>query len=227
MSREISHLDAIISSPSNPLLFLRTIQPSDASALSSILSSPSNKSDPHGKDIDIPTAQSSISRMRESASQPTVADAQGNVISGPSRVNMMLVLKSEDENRQPAETVIGLGGFGAIKDWERGGQKIRAGDVGVMMDPAYKRRGYGVEAMRMAINWAFSPTSEGGPQLDLVTITTLEDNGPMVKLLNEKFGLEGKGVSRPAEFDADKNEVYYELSKEDWRSITSAQYVGI
>ncbi|QYS93562.1 N-acetyltransferase domain-containing protein [Trichoderma simmonsii] len=218
MSREISHLDTIIPSPSNPLLFLRTIQPSDASAFSSILSSPSNKSDPHGKDIDIPTAELSISRMRESASKPTILDAQGNVISGPSRVNMMLVLKSEDGN---GETVIGLGGFGAIKDWERDGQKIRAGDVGAMLDPAYKRKGYGVEAMKMAINWAFLPAVEGGPQLDLVTITTLEDNGPMVNLLNEKLGLTGKGISRPAEFDADKNEIYYELSKEDWRSISA------
>ncbi|KAL7950220.1 hypothetical protein V8C42DRAFT_309840 [Trichoderma barbatum] len=217
MSRQISHLNSIISSPSNPLLFLRTIQPSDAPAFSAILSSPSNKSDPHGKDIDVPTALLSISRMRESASQPTILDDQGNVISGPSRVNMMLVLKSKDENGQPVESAIGLGGFGAIKDWERGGQKIRAGDVGVMMDPAYKRRGYGVEAMKMAINWAFSPAADGGPQLDLVTITTLEDNGPMLKLLNEKFGLEGKGVARPAEFDKEKNEVYYELSKEDWR----------
>ncbi|KAL6807716.1 hypothetical protein GGI42DRAFT_254510 [Trichoderma sp. SZMC 28013] len=214
MSREISHLNTIIPSPSNPLLFLRTVQPSDASAFSSILSSSSNKSDPHGKDIDIPTAESSISRMRESASTPTILDAQGNVISGPSRVNMMLVLKSEDGN----ETVIGLGGFGAIKDWEREGQKIRAGDVGAMLDPAYKRKGYGVEAMRMAINWAFLPAVEGGPQLDLVTITTLEDNEPMVKLLNEKLGLAGKGVSRPAGF-VDKNEIYYELSKDDWRSI--------
>lgn len=219
MSRNISHLNTIISSPSNPLLFLRTIQPSDAPAFSAILSSPSNKSDPHGKDIDLSTAVSSISRMRESASQPTILDAHGNVVSGPSRVNMMLVLKSGDEDGQPNESVIGLGGFGAIKDWERGGQKIRAGDVGAMMDPAYKRRGYGVEAMKMAINWAFSPASKGGPQLDLVTITTLEDNGPMLKLLHEKFGLEGKGVARPAEFDEDKNEIYYELSEEDWRTI--------
>ncbi|KAL7963355.1 hypothetical protein V8C34DRAFT_267987 [Trichoderma compactum] len=214
MSREISHLNTIIPSPSNPLLFLRTIQPSDALAFSSILSSPSNKSDAHGKDMDMPAAELSISRMRESASKPTVLDAQGNVISGPSRVNMMLVLTSEDGS----ETVIGLGGFGAIKDWERGGHKIRAGDVGAMLDPAYKRQGYGVEAMRMAINWAFLPAAEGGPQLDLVTITTLEDNGPMVNLLNEKLGLAGKGISRPAEF-VDKNEIYYELSKEDWRSI--------
>ncbi|PNP51961.1 hypothetical protein THARTR1_07170 [Trichoderma harzianum] len=220
MSREISHLNTIIASPSNPLLFLRTIQPSDVSAFSSILSSPSNKSDPHGTDIDLPTAESSISRMRESASKPTILDAQGNVMSGPSRVNMMLVLKSQDGTDQPTETVIGLGGFGAIKDWERGGHKIRAGDVGVMMDPAYKRKGYGVEAMRMAINWAFLPAAEGGPQLDLVTITTLEDNGPMVNLLHDKLGLAGKGISRPAEFDADKNELYYEFSKEDWRGIS-------
>ncbi|KAL7789019.1 hypothetical protein V8C37DRAFT_404118 [Trichoderma ceciliae] len=222
MTLEISHLNTIIPSSSNPLLFLRTIQPSDASSFSSILSSPANKSDPHGQDIDVPTAVSGISRMRESASQPTILDAQGNVISGPSRVNMILVLKSEGENGHPNENIIGLGGFGAIKNWERDGRKIRAGDVGVMMDSAYKRRGYGVEAMKMAISWAFSPASEGGPQLDLVTITTLEDNGPMLKLLHGKFGLEGKGIARPAEFDEEKLEMYYELTKEDWTKINAA-----
>lgn len=130
---------------------------------------------------------------------------------------MMLVLKLEEDGNE--ESVIGLGGFGAIKDWERDGRKIRAGDVGVMMDPAYKRRGYGVEAMRMGINWAFTPTSEGGPQLDLVTITTMEDNASMLKLVDEKLGLQGKGIARPAEFDENKQEIYYELTKEDWENI--------
>ncbi|RFU74835.1 acyl- n-acyltransferase [Trichoderma arundinaceum] len=221
MALEISHLNTLIPSPTNPLLFLRTIQPSDASSFSSILSNPENKSDPHGQDIDVPTAVAAIARMQDSASQPTILDAQGNVISGPGRVNMMLVLRSEGENGRQDETIIGLGGFGAIKDWERDGRKIRAGDVGVMLDPAYKRRGYGVEAMKMAINWAFSPASEGGPQLDLVTITTLEDNGPMLKLVNEKFGLEGRGVARPAEFDDSKREIYYELTKQDWAKINA------
>jgi RimJ/RimL family protein N-acetyltransferase len=221
MSTEISHLNTFIPSPSNPLLFLRTIQLSDAASFASIISSPSNRSDPHGQDLDIMIAESSITRMRESASQPTILDAQGNVVSGPSRVNMMLVLKSEDSNGYMKEHIIGLGGFGAIKDWERDGRKIRAGDVGVMMHPTYKRRGYGVEAMRMGINWAFSPASEGGPQLDLVTITTLEDNASMLKLVNEKLGLEGRGVARPAEFDKDKQEIYYELKKEDWENINA------
>ncbi|KAL6881163.1 acyl-CoA N-acyltransferase [Trichoderma novae-zelandiae] len=221
MSRQISHLDTTIPSPTNPLLTLRTILPSDAPSLSHILSSPANKSDPHGKDVDVPTAGAVIARMRESASQPTIIDEHGNVVSGPSRVNMMLVLKAEDENGQLVENAIGLGGFGAIKDWERDGRNVRAGDVGVMMDPAYKRQGYGAEAMKMAINWAFTPASEGGPQLDLVTITTLEDNGLMLRLLHEKLGLEGKGVARPAEFDKDKNEIYYELSKENWESIST------
>ncbi|PTB45520.1 uncharacterized protein TrAFT101_000961 [Trichoderma asperellum] len=217
MATETSHLNTRIPSSSNPLLFLRTIQPSDASAFASILSSPSNRTDPHGKDMDIATAEAAISRMRESASQPTIVDAQGNVTSGPDRVNMMLVLKSEENSHE--ETVIGLGGFGAIKNWEREGRKIRAGDVGVMMDPAYKRRGYGIEAMRMAISWAFSAASEGGPQLDLVTITTLEDNASMLKLVDEKLGLGGKGIARPAEFDENKQEIYYELRKEDWENI--------
>lgn len=162
-------------------------------------------------------AEQAIERSIESASEPTIVDAQGNVIRGPDRVNMMLVLKSEDGGNE--ETVIGLGGFGAIKTRMRDGRKIRSGDAGAMLDPAYKRRGYGTEAMKMAMGWAFTPTSEGGPQLDLVTITVLEDNEPMLELVNEKLGLEGKGIARLAEFDDDKQEIYYELKKEDWENM--------
>lgn len=220
MTTEISHLHTVIPSSSFPRLFLRTIKASDVQVFVSILSAPSNKTDPLARDMELDAAEAAIARSLESASEPTIVDAQGKVVRGPDRVNMMLVLKSEDENGGgEEETVIGLGGFGAIKNRKREGRRVRVGDAGVMLDPAYKRRGYGLEAMKMAIGWAFTPVSEGGPQLDLVTITMLEDNALMLKLVNEKLGLEGRGVTRASEFDENKMEIYYELNKEDWESM--------
>jgi RimJ/RimL family protein N-acetyltransferase len=218
MTTEISHLHTVIPSPSFPSLFLRTIKASDVERFVAILSAPSNKSDPHSQNMTLHAAEAAIARSLESASEPTIVDAEGNVIRGPDRVNMMLVLRSENGS-DDEERIIGLGGFGAIKSPKRDGRRIRVGDAGVMLDPAYKRLGYGLEAMKMAIRWAFTPASEGGPQLDLVSITMLEDNDLMLKLVNEKLGLEGRGVTRESEFDEDKLEVYYELTKEDWENI--------
>ncbi|KAJ2977548.1 hypothetical protein NQ176_g4311 [Zarea fungicola] len=118
--------------------------------------------------------------------------------------------------------VIGLGGYGAIKDWVRDGKSIRAGDVGAMIDPAHRGRGYATEAFRLAINWAFTSAREGGPQLDLVTITTGEGNGAMIRLADEKLGLKGKGTRRnsPEQGAEDTIELYYELTKEDWQTVS-------
>lgn len=218
MATEISHLHTVIPSHKFPNLFLRTIKASDAERFVAILSAPSNKSDPHSQDMSLEAAEASIALMLKSASEPTKLNAQGKVFGGPGRVNMMLVLKAEDGSDE--ERIIGLGGFGAIKTRKRlDGGEIRVGDAGVMLDPAYKRLGYGLEAMKMAINWAYKPVSEGGAQLDLVTMTTLAENVAMLQLLDEKLGLKGKGVTRQSEFDENKMEVYYELPKEAWENL--------
>lgn len=217
MATQVSHLHTVIPSSKFPNLYLRTIKASDAERFVAILSAPSNRSDPHSQDMTIPAAEAAIARSLESASQHTIVDSEGQVVSGPDRVNMILCLKSEDGSDE--EQIIGLGGFGAIKNRSRDGIRFRSGDVGVMLDPAYKRLGYGLEAMKMAIDWAYTPASEGGPQLDLVTITTLEENVAMLQLAEKKFGLEGKGITRQSEFDEDKMEVHYELTKEYWENL--------
>ncbi|KAK5998595.1 hypothetical protein PT974_00976 [Cladobotryum mycophilum] len=211
---QASHLNTLIQSPALPLS-LRTIQPPDAPFFSAILAQ-----DPNERPIDLPLAGDIIARQRESANQPTVCGPDGQVVSGPSRVNMVLVLKVDNE---PEGLPIGLGGFGAIKDWERDGKKIRAGDVGVLIDPKYRGKGYAVEAMKMAINWAFSPVNAGGPQLDLITITTLEENTAMLNLV-KKLGIKGEGITRPVEHEEGKQEVYYEVKPEDWQEASA---VGI
>ncbi|KAK1252817.1 hypothetical protein MKX08_004004 [Trichoderma sp. CBMAI-0020] len=217
MATQISHLHAVIPSPKFPNLFLRTIKASDVERFVAILSAPSNKFDPHAQNMSLETAEAAIARSLESASEPTFVDAQGNVTRGPDRVNMMVVLKSDDGSGE--ETIIGLGGFGSIKSRKRDGHRIRVGNVGAMLDPEYKRLGYGLEAMKMAIEWGYAPASEGGLQLDLVTITTLKENESMLQLVNTKFGLEGQGVVRQSEFDEDKTEVHYKLKREVWEDL--------
>ncbi|KAL7899331.1 hypothetical protein HDV63DRAFT_338892 [Trichoderma sp. SZMC 28014] len=214
MVTQISHLHTVIPSSKFPNLYLRTIKASDVERFVAILAAPSNRSDPNSKSMSIPEAEAAIARSLESASQHTVINSEGKVLRGPDRVNMMLCLKVDDEER-----IIGLGGFGAMKNRKRGGIRFRSGDAGVMLDPAYKRLGYGLEAMKMAIDWGYTSAGEGGPQLDLVTITTLEENVAMQQLAEKKFGLEGKGVKRQSEFNEEKTEVYYKLPKEYWENL--------
>ncbi|KAM3522905.1 hypothetical protein MY4038_008405 [Beauveria bassiana] len=225
---EVSHLDTRLPSPTLPIV-LRTIQPSDAARLAALLSDPGNASDPNAAPLSATTASELIVRQRLSASVPTVVDtARGAggavIISGPSRVNMVIELlpdtaSSSSSSSSSPPLVIGLGGYGAIKELVRDGKTIRAGDVGAMIDPEYRGKGYATEAMRLAIDWAFAEATGGGGglQLDLVTVTTLEDNVAMVKLAEDRLGLKGRGTRRACgeEGAEGKTEVYYELTKED------------
>ncbi|OAA40783.1 acetyltransferase [Beauveria brongniartii RCEF 3172] len=228
---EVSHLNTRLPSPNLPIV-LRTIQPSDAARLAALLSDPSNASDPNAAPLSATAASELIARQRLSASVPTVIDtARGGggggcvIISGPSRVNMVIELLLPDA-ASSSPLVIGLGGYGAIKELVRDGRMIRAGDVGAMIDPEYRGKGYATEAMRLAIGWAFADAttgSGGGLQLDLVTVTTLEDNVAMVKLAEDRLGLKGRDTRRACgeEGAEGKTEVYYELTKKDWQEVSS------
>ncbi|KAH7165465.1 GNAT domain-containing protein [Dactylonectria macrodidyma] len=208
---KVSHIGTLVESKTLPIS-LRNLQLEDAPAFARLLSDPRNSSDPNIKPMDVSTAETVIIRMRESASEPTIYDTNGKVLAGPGRVNLAVVLKSED---QPEGTMIGLGGYGAIKELERDGQKLRAGDVGVLIDADYRGKGYATEALKLAMDLGFAGVGQGGLQLDRITITTLDDNEPVIKLVNDKLGLSGKSVKREAEI-AGKMELYWELKKGDW-----------
>lgn len=205
MATEANHLSTILTSKSFPIL-LRTIQPEDAPRHAALL------------DLEVAKSEVNIANQRKSADVPTVLNPDGTVASGPGRVNMVIVTTTASGAE---DQLIGLGGYGQIQSLERDGRKIRAGDVGVLLQPEFRGKGYAFEALKLAIDWAFSPVSEGGPQLDLVTITTLEDNAPMVRIANEKMKLDGKGVVRPTGFDPSKNEVYWEFTAEDWKRMSA------
>ena len=211
-TQNLFHLDTLLESKDLPIS-LRNLEFKDAPAFSRLLSDPRNASDPNIKPMEIPTAQTVIARMRESASEPTVYNtSHGKVVAGPGRVNLAVVLASDE---QPGGAVIGLGGYGAIKQLERNGDTLRAGDVGALIDADYRGKGYATEAMKLAMDWGFATVAQGGLQLDLVTLTTLADNEPVIKLINDKLGLKGKSVTRESEMEG-KTELYWELKKEDW-----------
>ncbi|OHE94213.1 acetyltransferase [Colletotrichum orchidophilum] len=217
---QATHLPTTLRSRTHPIL-LRTLEPSDFAAVSAVLSNPENtKYDPHASAVSPEVAKVVIERMRESASVPSVLDeASGRVASGPGRVNLLVVLVDNDDDDEKEEeegTVIGFGGFGCIQEHEVDGKKVRVGDVGVMINPTFRGRGFATEAIRLAVEWAFTSVAEGGPQFDRVTATMLERNKPMVGLIEGKLGW--KGVVTPGKEGVEGDgEVLFEVTKETWR----------
>jgi RimJ/RimL family protein N-acetyltransferase len=171
--------------------------------------------------MSVETATAAITHMMAAAAEPTILDeSTGRVASGPQRVNMAVVYSPKQDNSHPnkeeEDKMIGLGGAGWIHTRDEDGKKIRAADMGVMIDPTYRGRGFAVEAMRLAAEWGFIPVKDGGPQFDLVTMTTLEENVAMVRLVENKLGL--KGVRRESKEKGveGKMEVHWEVDAEKW-----------
>ncbi|KAJ3550164.1 hypothetical protein NM208_g122 [Fusarium decemcellulare] len=206
---QFSHLTVSLSSSILPIS-LRAPRSDEGAVYAALLA---NGFPDSAQTFDTAWGDAAVIRHREAAAVPTiVSTTSGAVISGPARVNLVIVEHGDEEK------VVGLGGFGSIKTWQREGKIVRAGDAGVLLDNEAQGKGYGREAMVLAMDWAAAPASEGGLQLDMITITTLADNEPMIGLVQKKLGLEGKGLLRPAEFDKEKLEIYYEITAEDWRA---------
>lgn len=217
----VSHANTSLSSPSLPIL-LRTFQPGDGAAFAALLADPANGENPNpsGSVMDAAWGEAAVGRMVNSAQQnPSVCGPDGAVLSGPPRLNLAVVLLPGPSAGAVVEkeTIIGISGYGAIKTFERDGKLVRAGDVGVLLTDSARGKGYASEALRLSLDWAAAPVAEGGLQLDLLSTTTLADNTRMLAVA-EKLGFGGKGVLRPAEHDAEKEEMYYEMTAEEWRS---------
>ncbi|KXH48564.1 acetyltransferase [Colletotrichum nymphaeae SA-01] len=216
---QASHLPTTLRSPTHPLL-LRTLEDSDFAAVSAVLSDPENtKYDPHASAISPEVAKIVIARMRESASVPSVVDEEGKVVSGPGRVNLLVVYVGDgtDDGKTSSEkegTVIGFGGYGGINEHEEDGRKIRVGDVGVMINAEFRGRGFAVETVRLAVEWGFRKVAEGGLQLERVSATMSERNVPMRGLIEKRFGW--AGVVKPGKEEGG-GEVFFEVTGETWR----------
>ncbi|KAH8884856.1 acyl-CoA N-acyltransferase [Thozetella sp. PMI_491] len=211
-----SHINTRISSPTLSLV-LRPLELQDAAALAGLLSDHRNmlfESPEPPKPMSTETGTIVITRMRESAATPTVVGPDGRVLSGPGRVNLAVVHTAPDAE----DILVGLGGFGSIKDLpitsDEEQRTERVGDVGCMLDSAYRGKGYAVEAMRLAIEWAFRSAAEGGLQLDRVTAGTLVENEPMIALIEKKLGWNGTR-QQSAEREG-KEEMVYSETKDTW-----------
>ncbi|KAH6659843.1 GNAT domain-containing protein [Truncatella angustata] len=230
-----NHLPTYLPSSTYPLL-LRTLEPEDNAAFAAILSDPRNTDMEsaevkQAKPMELSTATSAIARMRDSAAQATVVsapssdggDARGKVLRGPGRVNLVIVYLGQegteegDELRKKGGLVIGIGGFGGIKDLSHGtGEEegvVRAGDVGAMINTEYRGRGFAKESVRLAMEWGFKSAAGGGLQLDKITATTLKNNVAMVKVL-DKFGWKGQDKTNEDGLE----ELDYEMTWQEWEN---------
>ncbi|KAF7535518.1 hypothetical protein G7054_g5292 [Neopestalotiopsis clavispora] len=244
-TKSYPHLPTHLASPTHPIL-LRTLEPEDNAAFAAILSDPRNtdmeqaehrKAEP----MELATATAAIARMRDSAAQPTVVEdggsstgKRGQVLSGPGRVNLAIVYLGGPEDtaegqelRRRGGLMIGLGGYGGINEQEVDGSgsgsapkriKRRLGDVGAMINPEYRGRGFATEAVRLAMEWGFRAAADGGLQFDAITATTLARNAAMVKVL-DRFGWQG----RPQTASNGDEELEYEISWEQWEANNGRQ----
>ncbi|KAH8802645.1 acetyltransferase [Xylogone sp. PMI_703] len=187
-------VDTVLPSTKYPI-YLRCPQVSDAATYAQILSNPQNiRHDPsdNGEPMKVENAEKTITAMRKSASEEV-----------PTRVNFVIVYTGGEEGKE--EEVIGLSGFGGI-DLIDG---KRYADVGVMINPEYRGRGYALECLRLCIDFAFEKLATEG-----VSCQTRVVNTEMVGVL-EKFGWKG-GVRRESEKGA---EFRYEMSPEEWAEM--------
>jgi RimJ/RimL family protein N-acetyltransferase len=207
-------------------LLLRNVEDNDAAIFSKLLSDPRNTSmDPHGPStIDVELSKKIITRMRESAAVPTVLDGQGRAVSGPGRVNLVVVrMMSDEEGAASGGEVIGISGFGDIKDLDNPAkdeegqkEKLRVGDVGVLLDTDSRGKGFAAEAIRLSVEWGFAKAQDGGLQLDKITLGTAIENAPMIGLIEKKFGW--TGIERPNPMNTEKTEKFYEILPFDFKT---------
>lgn len=212
MAASNTHQSTHIPSSTFPNLAVRFIGPRDGAPFADIISIP-GASVPDNTVIDEEWGHGAVRRIDDHAVQnPTVTDEHGQVVRGPGKASLFIV-----EGIEP----IGIAGFGCIQTWEKDGKSVRAGDAGVVLRVDKRGKGYATEGMKLTLDFGAAPVSEGGLQLDILTVTTLEDNKAMLKVIERLgFGAE-RAVLRPAEFGKDKQEWYFEIPAAEWKEKRS------
>lgn len=188
-------------SPTLPIL-LRNPSLKDATTFSAILSNPlNNKHDLYAQPLSPSSAESTISDMVLSASAAI-----------PTRVNLVIVLLSYPGASETLDSpVIGLSGVGGIDVIDG----RRWADVGVMVNPEHRGKGFALESLRLSIEFAFRELSVHGVSCQMDSA-----NVEMVGLVEGKLGwsgvkgeLEGVGLRfeiLPFDWEATKKRMGWE-----------------
>lgn len=114
----------------------------------------------------------------------------------PDKVNLVVLVDGK---------IVGLSGLGRITTDISG---KRTGDVGVMIDPEFRGRGYAQEALRISFNYALKVLG-----IDEVVVSCTAANLAMQGLMEAKLGLDALRIDpRSSEFG---NECLYIVKKED------------
>jgi RimJ/RimL family protein N-acetyltransferase len=116
----------------------------------------------------------------------------------------MVITKSPDWN------VIGFGGINAISIDP---QNKRIADLGVLIDSAQWRKGFGQEALHATIDFAFGEVEKGGLGCEEAFMETLVANTPFQGLAD------GMGLLNVKRVKSEGLEVEYRFSRDDWKGI--------
>ena len=213
-------------SPILPIL-LRNPLPTDAPAYYNIITNPAKTR------LDRSPNQNQIRPTKSAPSSPTrraqltifdidkrIAEQRADAAEPvPKRINLLVIDTRTDQ-------VVGLGGFGAIHAVARSeasssgmlpfpsqdGKDLRIGDAGIMLTPSSRGQGFAQEAMRLTVEFGFEEL-----RLDEVTISMLEVNRPMVRVV-EALGW-GLGRTREEKRVLGKTgevEVVFRMGREEY-----------
>ena len=199
------YLDTKLYSPTLPIL-LRNPESRDAAALSRLFSDPKNTEHDVASSMSPEQAVALIAKFRESAAAAI-----------PTRVNLLVVILPAPNSTEEGE-VIGISGFGGIRDFEREvegeSKKVRFADVGIMLNEEWRGKGYAAEAVRLSVGFAFGKLKAGG-----VSSEMKEVNKAMVGLVDKKFGWR--------RVESEEGEVRFEVTPEEWRDWEERRSVNV
>lgn len=113
---------------------------------------------------------------------------------------LMLVVTTSTSNK-----VVGYCGF---SEFSTSTEEVEAG---CLIDSSASGKGYGTECYRAMFEYGFRAKEEGGLGMKTIKASTSEENAPMRKVLEGKFGLKGVEGSDP--FGPC---LVYKLTSEEW-----------
>lgn len=183
-------------------LHLRPAVPSDAVPLAAIFANPLNtQHEPHKPST--PTVEEYQRRIAKWDDLRASGKAYFLVITRPPATET-------GSASSPAGEVIGFGGINAIFTDAQG---KRIADLGVLIDSAEWRKGYGREALHATLDFAFGNVEAEGVGCDEAFFETLAVNTPFQGMADRM------GLAKWKRVKSEGKEVEYRFSKEDWEGL--------